>query len=53
MQLIIIKKFLQSCWKIQFKCEEKKGEELGEKMFDFYKKINKKRLTILKKCGIL
>lgn len=26
MQLIIIKKFLQSCWKIQFKCEEKKYE---------------------------
>ena len=26
MQLIIIKKFLQSCWKIQFKCEKKKYE---------------------------
>lgn len=26
MQLIIIKKFLQSCWKIQFKCEDKKYE---------------------------
>lgn len=35
------------------KIEDIFGEELSEKMFDFYKKINKKRLTILKKCDIL
>ena len=41
--------------KFPYRCFDElvKKEELSEKMFDFYKKINKKRLTILKKCDIL
>lgn len=36
MQLIIIKKFLQSCWKIQFKCKE--TEKMFDKLMDFMQK---------------
>lgn len=45
--------FMQKHGNDKEKIEDIFGEELSEKMFDFYKKINKKRLTILKKCDIL